>query len=71
MKQFKIVNTDNYGSDHPDEKFVDGLPCLSSKQDADKIADAINDVVFNDGRDSCRFWKVVEMPYELQTGFEP
>jgi hypothetical protein len=70
MPQFKIVDTNNYAGDYPDEKFVERLPYLSSKEDADRIANVINDIAFKIGY-SDRFWKTVEMPYKLQPGFEP
>lgn len=38
----RIVNTDNYGRDYPDEKFVSHLPSLS-KETAQQIADLINE----------------------------
>lgn len=66
--QFKIVETDNYGGDYPDEKFVENLPYFNNKESAQKIANAINDSVPETHE---RYWKVVEMPYQLQPGFEP
>lgn len=68
MLRFNIVETDNYGGDYPDEKFVENLPYLLTKDAAKKIADAINSTV---PASHSRYWKVVEMPYELQPGFEP
>jgi hypothetical protein len=70
MSQFKIVNTDNYGGDYPNEKFVENLPYFNNRKEADGLADAINDIAFRIGNGD-RFWKVVEMPYKLQPGFEP
>jgi hypothetical protein len=64
----KIVETDNYGGDYPDEEFVN-LPHLDKDQ-AERIAKAIN-------AECCRtnsmprYWKVVEDDYVLQPGFEP
>lgn len=63
----KIVNTDNFGGDYPNEKFVTGLPCLSEER-LQLIADVIN---AQTGRDAPRFYKVVPDDYELQPGFEP
>jgi hypothetical protein len=64
----RIVQTDNFGSDYPDEKFVTGLWDMSKEQ-ADAIAKAINEAT----RDpmASRFWKVVPNDYKLQPGFEP
>lgn len=64
MKFWRIVETDNYGGDYPDERFC--LPPFATKERAQYFADLINDE-FCDSR----FWKVVELPYKLQPGFEP
>jgi hypothetical protein len=63
----KIVETDNFGGDYPDEKFVN-IPYMNKEQ-AQKIADVINDI--HCGPHSSRYWKVVEYGYVLQPGFEP
>ncbi len=63
----KIVNTDNFGGDYPDEKFVTGLPRLSPEA-AKVICDAINSTL-HENHD--RYFKVVADDYELQPGFEP
>ena len=65
-KLFRVVDTDNFGSDYPDEKFITiALPeelCKeialwrNSKPGADKHP---------------RYWKVVPQGYKLQPGFEP
>lgn len=68
MKSFQIVNTDNFDGDYPNEKFVTGLPYFSSKEPAQKVADAINSVA--GGMRSNRFWKVVEEGYVLAPSFE-
>lgn len=69
MDEYRIINTDNFGGDYPNEKFVENLPYLNNKQDADIIVNAINSVVRNPN--ASRFWRVVKMPYTLQPGFEP
>jgi hypothetical protein len=64
----RIVETDNFGGDYPDEKFLN-LPFMNEYQ-AKKIADILDDVLCNS--DSYpRFWKVVPDDYKLQPGFEP
>ena len=68
MDEYKIVNTDNFGSDYPNERFIDNLPYLSSEWHAQTIADAINNIT---SPNCSRFWKVVKMPYTLQPGFKP
>ncbi len=67
MTLYRIVETDNFGGDYPDEKFVN-LPGLR-KSEADSIAKAINDTLCNDCYD--RYWMVKENGYKLQPGFEP
>lgn len=62
----KIVETDNWGGDYPDEKFLD-LPDLN-EESAKSICNAINDC-FNEYFP--RFWKVVSNDYVLRPGFEP
>ena len=61
---YKIVETDNYGEDYPDEKFIN-LPS-TTKEKAESIAKVINDNLCYS-----RFWKVVDTEYVLQPGFEP
>ena len=63
----KIVNTDNFGGDYPDEKFVEGLPRLT-KTHAEAICAAINAGL---PETHSRYYKVVPDDYELQPGFEP
>jgi hypothetical protein len=63
----RIIHTDNFGGDYPNEKFVDGLPRLN-KEKMKIICDAINKVI---GENNPRFYRVVEDDYILQPGFEP
>ncbi|EJN3045495.1 hypothetical protein NPT98_004538 [Salmonella enterica] len=65
---YKIVNTDNFDGDYPDEEFVTGLPYFHSKERAQCVADAINSTI---PENSLRYWKVVDEDYILQPGFEP
>lgn len=63
---YRIVNTDNFGGDYPDESFTDD-GSFETKEAAQERADALNV-----GPDwAPRYFKVVEMPYKLQPGFEP
>lgn len=64
--KYRIVETDNFGGDYPDEKFA-GPPL--EKEEADRIAKAFNDAA--SGPNSPRFWKVEPVGYKLQPGFEP
>lgn len=64
---YKIVETDNFGGDYPDEKFV-SLPPMT-KEKAEAIAGAINQHL--SGNHCDRYWKVVDSDYTLSPGFEP
>ena len=62
---YRIVDTDNFGGDYPNEKFVGGV--FARKENAQRRADRLNG-----GSDlNPRYFKVVELPYKLQPGFEP
>ena len=63
----RIIETDNFGGDYPDEKFVEPLPHLTSEQ-AQLIADTINSAT---SEHHPRFWRVVPNDYKLRPGFEP
>lgn len=60
----RIVETDNYGGDYPDEKFLN-IPHIHDKRQIELIAHDINDACCG-----TRYWKVVPDDYELQPGFE-
>jgi len=68
MTKWRIVETDNFGGDYPDESFVG--PPFQSQAVAQKIADLINGEFAHDSHKP-RYWKVVEGDYKLQPGFEP
>jgi hypothetical protein len=63
----RIVETDNHGSDYPDEKFVLGI---LSEEAAKEIVAVINKHLCRSDYAS-RYWKVVSDEYELVGGFEP
>ena len=64
----KLVDTDNFGRDYPDEKFYNHIPDNISKEDAEKIAAIVNRY----GGSYCpRYCKVVENDYVLDGPFEP
>lgn len=63
----KIVETDNFAGDYPDEKFVN-LPCLPPDI-ANKICELINEAC--SGERAPRFWKAVDDDYKLIGGLEP
>lgn len=60
----RIVDTDNYDGDYPDEKF---LLWNMNEDDAQRICDILN----SRGQPKPRYYKVVEDNYKLQPGFEP
>lgn len=62
----RIVETDNFGGDYPDEKFLPIPPV--DEASARVIAYEINKAT---GESKPRFWKVVDVDYVLQPGFEP
>ena len=62
----KIVETDNFGGDYPDEKFVN-LPPMTPEH-ASEVVIAINKGF---GDYFPRYWKIVRDDYKLQPGFEP
>jgi hypothetical protein len=63
----KIIHTDNFSGDYPDEKFVTGLPVLD-RLHMQRICDAINSAT---GENYDRYYVVVDDDYKLQPGFEP
>jgi hypothetical protein len=65
-KMAKIVETDNFGGDYPDERFV-SLPQMTEAH-AKKVVDAINSGF---PENATRYWKVVPNDYTLRPGFEP
>ena len=63
----RIIHTDNFGGDYPNEKFVEELPLLTLEH-AERIAKAINDGLPDDYP---RFYKAVPDDYQLAPAFEP
>ena len=63
----KIVNTDNFASDYPNESFVNIPPV--SKDSAETIVILINNECSSNH--ASRSWKVVADDYKLKPGFEP
>jgi len=66
MEQYRVVETDNYGGDYPDEKWRSEW---TTKQEAERIAEEWNEK--NGNGEGARYAKVVKFPYELQPGFRP
>ena len=61
----RIIDTDNYGGDYPDEKFW--FWCMPEDK-AEAICKAVNAAA---GPHASRYWRVVPNDYKLQPGFEP
>ena len=64
--RYRIVETDNFGRDYPNESFVN-IPALP-KEDAETVTEIINQAA---GPNCPRYWKVVETGYKLAPKFEP
>lgn len=62
----KIVDTDNFDGDYPDEKVI--AEGIKQKKHAEIMCKALNDAAGNYSR---RFYMVVEDDYVLRPGFEP
>jgi hypothetical protein len=63
----RIIETDNFGGDYPDEQFVN-LPPMS-REHAEAVCAAINAAC--SGEHARRWWRVVGDDYKLLPGFEP
>lgn len=63
----RIIETDNFGGDYPNETFVN-LPPMTHEH-AEAVANAIN---AGFGENCARHWQIVENNYELlRQPFEP
>ena len=73
---YLIVETDNFGGDYPNERFLCGtdsrglsLPLYyASKERAEKVAEMLNGPYAEHNQ---RWWKAVADGYVLVPGFEP
>lgn len=65
--RYAVVDTDNFGRDYPDEKFVEGTDRGITHEEAIIMCRQYN--VGNGNQP--RWYKVVALPYVLQPGFEP
>lgn len=66
--RYRIVETDNFNGDYPDEKFVN-LPATTEEK-ANAVCEAINKA-HNPHGDGSRYWMVRPWDYKLQPGFKP
>lgn len=65
----RIVETDNFGRDDPDESFL-AIPNLPVSA-AERICEILNDAMNPNGHAHDRYWKAVTVDYKLVPGFEP
>ena len=66
---WRIIDTDNFGGDYPNERFV--AVRYGSQAEAQAFADAVN---AKSGENTSRYFRVVkhiEIAYVLEPGFEP
>ncbi len=76
QKIYRILETDNYGSDYPNEYFISFIDSegnsypleFNCKEEAQVIANAFNQIRYNGNN---RFFKEVEKNYKLTGSFEP
>lgn len=64
----KIIDTDNFGGDYPDERVI--AEGIKVRLYADVMCAGLNAQLCTQLRGS-RFYRVVEDDYVLQPGFEP
>lgn len=67
MSFWKVVNTDNFDGDYPNEKFVENVPQMNESE-ARSLATLLCSFV---PEDHARHWTAVPADYQLQPGFEP
>jgi hypothetical protein len=66
-QSYRIIDTDNFGGDYPNEKVI--ASGITYKPFADEMCEAL--IAKFSGNHASRFYKVVEDDYDLQPGFEP
>jgi hypothetical protein len=67
VRDWKVVQSENFGGDYPNEFFVEGGPSTNQQQ-AEQLAQLLNSFVPEHHN---RYWKAVPPDYKLQPGFEP
>ena len=72
---FIVVDTDNFGGDYPNEKYLsitdsegNTRPRLFRREEAEKVVEAINSLA---PKNAPRWYKVEPASYQLKPGFEP
>ena len=63
----KIIDTDNFGGDYPNEKIV--AENIENRLFAEVMAEALNNKF--SGTHASRYYRIVEGGHTLQKGFEP
>ena len=67
----KIVDTDNFGGDYPDEKFLSFSREHNGIQLTEDAAKKICEILNRGGKYSLRYYKIVPNDYKLQPRFTP
>lgn len=76
MTLYKVVNTDNFGGDYPDERELvwadskgKSVPFLMRESEASRVVQKLNDEL--SGWNASRHFVMRPQNYVLQPGFEP
>jgi hypothetical protein len=69
----RIIHTDNFGGDYPDEKFVTEIPVIPDTEEGRDIGWTICRALqkLAGGELAQRYYRLVDNDYKLQLGFEP
>lgn len=69
----RVMHTDNFGGDYPNEKFVTEIPVIPDTEDGRRTGQAICDLLqkLAGGEMAQRYYRLVDNNYKLQPGFEP
>jgi hypothetical protein len=65
-KRYRIIETDNFGGDYPNEKWA--TPYSFTKEQAAIMRECFNSLL--SGETAPRYWREVEEGYQLQPGLE-
>ena len=68
IQWWKVIDTDNFGGDYPNEKQVVTVQGLT-EHEAKALAKAFNEIL--SGEQASRYYLAVPVEYVLQPGFEP
>lgn len=78
MRYYRLINTDNFNGDYPNERFLceqnsEGkcTPCVFNAEEASAVQQALNKALGHPNPYVNRYWMVVENDYQLKPGFTP